>query len=451
MTQTLSLADLKQQVETGAIDTVLVCLVDMQGRLMGKRMHAAAFLEMAQSKTHCCSYLLATDLVMATSEGFAATNWQTGYGDYVMKPDLGTLRPVPWAEGTVLVLCDVLHDDGRPVAHSPRQMLQAQIARAEAMGLTPIMATELEFYLFQGTADQHRGGFETLQPITSTNSDYAILGTAQDEPVMRPVRNHLRRMGVPVEGSKGEADAGQEELNITHAGALACADHHTLAKHAIKEIARQQGLTASFLAKWHPDRSGSSAHVHQSLMRGGQNVFFEADQPLGKSALMDHYMAGLLKYARDTTLFMAPYINSYKRFTPGTFAPTRIVWAVDNRTSAYRLCGAGTRGVRVECRLPGADMNPYLAQAALLAAGLRGIEEKLTLDAPFEGDGYAGEDARIPTTLTEARAALLGSDMMRAAFGDAVVTHYARVAEWELETFERAVTDWEIARGLERA
>ncbi|MDO6732023.1 glutamine synthetase family protein [Marinovum sp. 2_MG-2023] len=454
MAPTLTLETLTQKVASGDIDTVLTCTIDMQGRLMGKRFHAEAFLEIAEGETHCCTYLLATDLEMATPEGFAATSWDTGYGDYILKPDLATLRPVPWLDGTAMVLCDVLdHHDHAPVAHAPREMLKTQLARAAAMGLTPVTATELEFFLFHGTHDEiANGGFRTLRPISNYNEDYHIFQTSKEEPVMRPIRNHLRAMGVPVEGSKGEAEAGQEELNIKYADALATADHHTIAKHAVKEIAHQQGYAATFLPKWHRDRVGSAAHVHQSLWRDGANAFYDPDRPLAKSALMDHYMAGLIKYAADYTCMLAPYVNSYKRFAKGTFAPTQVVWSVDNRTAAYRLVGADTRGVRVECRTPGADMNPYLAQAAMLAAGLKGIEDELPLGAAFTGDAYAKQSAdHIPRNLRDARAAMTGSEMLRAAFGDAVIDHYARAAEWELEEFDRAVTDWEIARGFERA
>ena len=269
---------------------------------------------------------------------------------------------------------------------------------------------------------------------------------------MRPIRNHLREMGIPIEGSKGEAEAGQEELNIRYADALACADNHTISKHAVKEIAHAQGYAASFLPKWHADRVGSASHVHQSLWKDGENAFHAPENPLGKSKLMDHYMAGLITYAPDYTYFMAPYINSYKRFAKGTFAPTQTVWSVDNRTAAFRLCGEGSKAVRVECRIPGADMNPYLAQAAMLAAGLAGIKQKHALPAPFKGDAYADKTpTHIPRTLRDARDALISSGMLRTALGDDVISHYARAAEWEIEEFNRIVTDYEIARGFERA
>ncbi|WP_146344601.1 glutamine synthetase family protein [Phaeobacter marinintestinus] len=450
----LSYETLKTQIADGSVDTILVCMIDMQGRLMGKRFHAEAFLDIAEGETHCCNYLLATDLDMATPDGYASTSWERGYGDYVMRPDLSTLRPVPWLEGTAMVLCDVLdHHTHEPVPHAPREILKRQIARAEAMGLTPIMATELEFFLFTGTHDDiARCGFRDLQPISTYNEDYHIFQTSKEEPVMRPIRNHLRSMGIPVEGSKGEAEAGQEELNVRYAEALATADHHTLAKHGIKEIAHQQGYAATFLPKWHHDRVGSAAHVHQSLWKDGKNAFFDPHRPLGKSALMDHYMAGLLTYASEYTCFLAPYINSYKRFARGSFAPTQTVWSVDNRTAAFRLCGDGTKAVRVECRTPGSDMNPYLACAAMLAAGLKGIEEKLVLPDPYAGDAYSDDATHhIPRTLRDARDALLGSEMLREAFGEEVVVHYARAAAWEIEEFNRVVTDYEIARGFEKA
>ncbi|SES99279.1 glutamine synthetase family protein [Paracoccus homiensis] len=450
---TISFDDLKTRIQSGAIDTVLTCLIDMQGRLMGKRFHAEAFLQMAGDETHCCNYLLATDLAMATPDGYASTSWHSGYGDYALKPDLTTLRIVPWLPGTAMCLCDVLdHHSHAPVPFAPRQMLKDQIAQAQGMGLQPITATELEFFLFQGTHDDiARGGFR-LQPISTYNEDYNIFQTSKEEYVMRPIRNHLRAMGLPIEGSKGEAEAGQEELNMTYADALATADHHTLAKHGVKEIAHQHGLAASFLPKWHKDRVGSASHVHQSLWQDGQNAFFDADRPLGKSVLMDHYIAGLVAYAAEYTYFLAPYINSYKRFAKGTFAPTRIVWSVDNRTAAFRLCGAGTKAIRIECRLPGADMNPYLASAAMLAAGLRGIREELPLPKPFAGDAYADDACQhVPHSLREAREALIGSDMLAQAFGADTIAHYARAAEWEIEEFNRVVTDYEIARGLEQA
>ena len=449
----LSFDDLKTSVADGTIDTVLVCIVDMQGRLMGKRFHAQAFVDSGHNETHCCTYLLATDLEMGTPDGYASTSWEQGYGDYTMKPDMTTLRPVPWLEGTAMVLCDVIDHHGHPITHSPRAMLKKQIARLTDMGFSATMATELEFFLFEKSFSEiAKSGFRDLTPISAYNEDYNILQTTKEEAVMRPLRNHLYAMGIPVEGSKGEAEAGQEELNIKYAEALACADHHSISKHAVKEIAWQQGHAATFLPKWSHERVGSSSHVHQSLWKDGKPAFFDPARPNGKSELMDHYMAGLIKYAADYTYFMAPYVNSYKRFAKGSFAPTRIIWSVDNRTAAFRLCGEGSKAIRVECRIPGSDMNPYLAQAAMLAAGIKGIEEKLALQPAFAGDAYEDTtSAHIPKNLRDAKEALHGSDMLRAAMGDDVIDHYARAAEWELEEFDRVVTDWEIARGFERA
>lgn len=445
---------LKSAVAAGHVDTVLTCMVDMQGRLQGKRFLAQHFVESAWEETHCCNYLLATDIGMATPDGYAATSWQAGYGDYMMKPDLGTIRPMPWLDGTVMVLCDVMdHHGHHEIAHSPRAMLKKQIARAEALGLSPIMATELEFFLFARSFRQiAASGFRDLEPISDYNEDYSILQTTREEHVMRPLRNHLYAAGIPVENTKGEAEAGQEELNIRYAPALDTADHHTIAKHATKEIADQQGHAASFLPKWHQDRVGSSSHVHQSLWKDGANAFFDPHAEFGMSDLMRTYMAGLIRYAPDMTVFMAPYINSYKRFSKATFAPTKTVLSVDNRTAGFRLCGEGSKAIRVECRIPGSDMNPYVAMAAMLAAGLAGIEEGLELQRPTTGDIYqASQGGEIPKTLRDAVDTLRHSKMLRKAMGDDVIDHYARAAMWEIEEFDRVVTDYEIARGFERA
>ncbi len=450
----MTLDALSNAAETGAIDTVLVCMVDMQGRLMGKRFHVSNFLESAWKETHCCNYLLATDLEMATPDGYKSTSWEAGYGDYVMKPDMATLRPMPWLEGTAMVLCDLIdHHTHEPVPHSPRQMLKKQVARLDAMGLTPMMATELEFFLFELSYDEIRkSGYRNLTPISGYNEDYNILQTTREEHVMRPIRNHLVAAGVPVENSKGEAETGQEELNIRYADALACADNHTIAKHAVKEIAQMNGHAASFLPKWRADKVGSAAHVHQSLFKSDTNVFHDADAKLTMSDTMKSYVAGLIKYAADMTVFLAPYINSYKRFLPGTFAPTKIAWSVDNRTAGYRLVGDGTKGVRIECRIPGSDINPYLACAAQLAAGIAGMEEKLSLEEPVSGDVYNMTDIpEIPGTLRAATETLRNSDMLRKAMGDDVIDHYTRAAEVEQETFDAVVTDWELQRGFERA
>jgi len=453
MSAILSFDTLKDQVASGAVDTVLVCAVDMQGRLMGKRFHAVNFVESAWKETHCCNYLLATDIEMATPDGYASTSWRAGYGDYVMKPDLTTLRPVPWLEGTVMVMCDLQdHHTHEDVPHSPRAILKRQIKRLEALGYDAMMATEIEFFLFEKSFDEIRkSGFRDMQPISGYNEDYHIFQTTKEEHVMRPIRNHLYAAGIPVENSKGEAETGQEELNIRYGAALATADNHTIAKNAVKEIAWQNGHAATFMPKWHHDKVGSSSHVHQSLWKDGVPAFHDENDPLGMSELMKSYMAGLIKYASDYTYFLAPYINSYKRFQKGSFAPTRTVWSVDNRTAGFRLCGDGTKAVRVECRIGGSDMNPYLAMAAMLAAGIKGIEDKLTLEPPFKGDAYEGDVGHIPGTLRDAAETLRNSTMLREAMGDWVIDHYTRAAEVEIEDFDRVVTDYEVARGFERA
>ncbi|MDG1337097.1 MAG: glutamine synthetase family protein [Tateyamaria sp.] len=454
MAGNLTFEALKAAVNDGTIDTVLTCFPDMQGRLMGKRFHAVNFVETSFKETHCCNYLLATDLEMATPHGYVASSWESGYGDYVMAPDLTTIRRLPWLEGTAMVLCDILdHHSHQPVPHSPRQILKRQVAQLKELGYDAMMATELEFFLFEKTVDDIRkSGFRDMVPVSGYNEDYNILQTTKEEGVMRPIRNGLFGAGLPIENSKGEAETGQEELNIRYAGALDCADHHTIAKNAIKEIAWQQGHAATFLPKWHHTKVGSSSHVHQSLWKGGNPAFHDASADFGMSELMRHYMAGLIAYAPDYTFFLAPYINSYKRFAKGTFAPTKTVWSVDNRTAGFRLCGDGTKGIRVECRIGGSDLNPYLGQAAMLAAGIKGIKDKMKLAPPTKGDVY--EDAKaqdIPQTLRAATKKLCGSVFLREALGNDVVDHYTRCAEWEQEEFDRVVTDWEIARGFERA
>ncbi|MFD1880452.1 glutamine synthetase family protein [Paracoccus pacificus] len=453
MPANLTLSSLKTAVKSGEIDTVIVAMTDMQGRLMGKRFHAAHFLD-SHDETHCCNYLLATDLEMATVQGYEATSWAAGYGDYVMKPDLTTLRRLPWAPGTALCMVDMLdHHTHEPVPHSPRAMLRRQIARAEALGLTPMMATELEFFLFaQGYKDLFDAGYRDLTPTARFNVDYAITGTFADEPVMRALRNGLYGAGIMVENTKGEAEAGQHEVNVRYSDAMDTADMHVLVKAATKEIAQAHGQSATFMAKYDHRRAGSSSHVHQSLWRDGKNAFFDAKAEHGMSDLMRSFVAGQLAHAPAITYFLAPYVNSYKRFVTGMFAPTKAVWSIDNRTAGFRVCGEDTKAVRIECRIGGADLNPYLACAALLAAGLDGIEKKMKLGAPVTGDIYkAGAVQEIPKTLGAAAEAMVGSKMLKDAFGKAVIDHYARAALWEIEEQNRVVTDWEVARGFERA
>ncbi|WP_405030196.1 glutamine synthetase family protein [Mycoplana sp. BE70] len=453
---TYSFDELKKDVAEGRIDTVLVCLVDMQGRLMGKRFHAQYFVDGGHEETHSCNYLLATDIEMETVPGYRSTSWEAGYGDYTMKPDLATLCRLPWLDGTALVLCDVLdHRTHNDVPHSPRAVLKRQVKRLEALGFKPFMASELEFYLFDQTYDDARvGGYRDLIPAGGYNEDYHIFQTTKEEDVMRALRNGLQGAGIPVENSKGEASPGQEEINVRYAEALTMADRHSIIKNACKEIAWQRGKSVTFLAKWNYNAAGSSSHIHQSLWSadGKEPKFFDRDAKYGMSDLMRMYVAGQLAYASEITYFLAPYINSYKRFVAGTFAPTKAIWSKDNRTAGYRLCGEGTKGIRIECRVGGSDLNPYLAMAALLAAGIAGIEQKLELEAPFEGDAYGGKGIReVPKTLREATEFMTTSKMLREAFGEDVVDHYTRTARWEQEEYDRRVTDWEVARGFERA
>ncbi len=452
----MTLEELKAEVSEGSIDTVLVCQVDMQSRLMGKRFHADFFIDSAWEETHSCNYLLATDFEMETVGGYRSTSWAAGYGDYTMKPDLTTLRRVPWLEGTAMVLCDVLdHHGHEDVPHSPRAILKKQLERLDQMGMSAMMASELEFFLFNTSYTEcQRAGYRDMELAGTYNEDYHIFQTTKEEDVMRSIRNGLHGAGIPVECSKGEACAGQEEINILYADALTSADNHVIVKNGCKEIAWSKGKSLTFLAKWDTDKAGSSSHIHQSLWNKNrtESLFYDSGAEYGMSPLMRSYLAGLLSHASEITCFLAPFINSYKRFQSGTFAPTRAIWSPDNRTAGYRLCAEDTKSVRVECRVGGSDLNPYLAYAALIAAGINGIENQLELEPAFQGDAYHGEDLReIPGTLRAAISALDASDMLRSAFGDQVIDHYVHAASWEQKEFDRVVTDWEIARGFERA
>ena len=454
MTGKLNFEELRAAVAAGEIDTVLVAQTDMQGRLMGKRFHAEHFLRSAWEETHGCNYLLTVDMEMTAVPGYKSASWAAGYGDYTMRPDLATLRRVPWLPGTALVLADLEdHRTHAPVPISPRAVLKRQIARAEAMGYLPMMASELEFFLFRTSFEEAASaGYRSLQPISAYNEDYHIFQTTKEEDVMRAIRLGLAGADIPVENTKGEADAGQEEVNVTYADALTMADRHVIIKNAVKEIAWGRGRAVTFMAKWSTTGAGSSCHVHQSLVgRDGLPAFADAGAEHGMSPTMRHYVAGLLAHASEFTYFLAPYVNSYKRFMAGTFAPTKAVWSVDNRTAGYRVVGEGTKGVRVECRVGGADLNPYLAFAALLAAGLAGIEHEMELEPAFSGDAYGGEGREIPKTLRDAVAALDGSAMLRAAMGDDVVDHYVHAGRWEQRESDRVVTDWDLQRGFERS
>lgn len=455
MPSNLTITALKKLANNGQIDTVIVAMVDMQGRLMGKRFHVDFFLSSAVKETHSCNYLLATDMEMETVKGYKATSWEAGYGDYVMKPDLDTLRIMPWLEGTALVLCDVLdHKTHKEVAHSPRAILKKQIKRLEALGMKAMMATELEFHVFkQNFEEALEEDYRFLEPISPYNEDYHIFQTTKEEGLMRAIRNGLHGAGIVVENTKGEADAGQAEVNVQYCEALEVADNHVIIKNGVKEIAFLQDYAVTFLAKWSEKAAGNSSHIHQSLWSAeGEPLFYDKDEKYSMSNTMRSYMAGLLAHASENTFFLAPYINSYKRFVAGTFAPTKAIWSMDNRTAGFRVCGADTKSVRVECRIGGSDLNPYLALAAQIAAGIAGIENNMKLEDEFVGDAYGGKNVReIPSTLREATIELNKSKMLRDAFGDDVIDHYVHCASHEQSEFDRIVTDWEVNRGFERA
>jgi len=452
----LSLKELQAASDAGEIDTVVACFPDMQGRLIGKRFQAEFFLAGAHEETHGCDYLLADDIDMEPVPGYAAASWERGYGDFIMKPDLATLRRIPWLPATALVLCDVLdHHHHEPLAHSPRTILRKQIARLADKKMSSRMASELEFYLFDETYESAQDkAWSNLKTAGSYIQDYHVFQTTKEEGVMRAIRNGLQGAGIPVENSKGEWGPGQEEVNVRYADPLTMADWHVVLKNGCKEIAFGCGKAVTFMAKWRYDLAGSSSHIHASLWdaAGKTPLFLDPKGEHGMSELMRQFVAGQLAHAREITWFLAPYINSYKRFQAGTFAPTKTIWSLDNRTAGFRLCGAGTKGIRIECRIGGADLNPYLAFAALIAAGLAGIEQKLALEAPYIGDAYTGKAlTEVPKTLREATALMRDSKMLRAALGDDVIDHYVHNAEWEQFEYDRRVTDWELKRGFERS
>lgn len=455
MAEPLTFDKLKKAVANDEIDTVLACFVDMQGRLIGKRFYAPFFVESGYEETHGCSYLLTDDIDMEPVAGYEAASWDKGYGDFVIKPDLNTLRYTPWLEKTAIVLCDVLdHSDHKDLSHSPRAILKKQLARLTERGYRAYFASELEFYIFDETYKSARAKhWQDLETSSPYIQDYVIHLTTKEEQVLRAMRNHLAKAGIPVENSKGEWGPGQQELNVRYAEALEMADRHVIMKNAMKEIAEAYGKSITFMAKYDYTKAGSSSHVHNSLWSadGKKSLFFDPKAPYTMAPLMRSWVAGQLKYAADYTYFLAPYINSYKRFQAGTFAPTKIMWSQDNRTAGFRLCGEGTNAIRIECRIGGADLNPYLAFAALIAAGLKGIDDNLELEEPFEGDAYADVQLKdIPYTLREATVTLKESAFLREAFGDDVVNHYVHTAHWEQIEYDRRVTDWELHRGFER-
>jgi len=441
----MKLEELREQVSEGTIDTVLLAITDMQGRLMGKRLTARHFVaEVAEHGAEGCNYLLAVDVDMTPVEGFAMASWAGGYGDFVMRPDLDTLRLVPWQEATVLCIADVVWHDGSDVVASPRQVLRRQLARLAERGWGAAAGTELEFMLFRDTYEEafHKG-YRALEPANLFNSDYSLLATARVEPLIRRIRNSMEGAGMPVEDSKGECNFGQHEINFHYADALATADRHVIYKNGAKEIAAEMGMAITYMAKF-DQREGNSCHIHFSLT-DKDGPLFARDKPT-----FDAFLAGQLAGLRELTLLLAPNINSYKRYAAGSFAPTAIAWGHDNRTCALRVVGHGP-GLRFENRAGGADLNPYLALAALIAAGLHGVDRKLELGPVFEGDAYnAPELPRLPTSLAAARDLFANSQVARDAFGEDVVAHYVNAADVELAAFGKAVTDWERYRGFER-
>ncbi|TMK69854.1 MAG: glutamine synthetase [Actinobacteria bacterium] len=441
----LTLEELRHDVEHGAIDTVVAAFTDMQGRLMGKREQAEYFLdETAEHGLEGCNYLLGLDMEMDPQPGYEMASWERGYGDFHLRPDLDTLRRIPWLEGTALVLCDVTWEDGSPVVASPRQVLKGQVDRVRAVGYEPMFGSELEFYLLRESyAEAHAKHYRDLTPSVPYILDYHVLATTYDEPLIRQIRNGMQAAGIPVESSKGEAWPGQQEINFRYADALEMADRHTIYKNGAKEIAQLNDCSITFMAK--PDHTwiGNSCHIHASLWRDGENAF------AGESEVFKQFLAGWIECARELALFLAPTINSYKRYAAGSWAPTTLAWGHDNRTCGFRIVGHGS-AQRVETRIPGGDVNPYLAFAALIAAGLHGIDSALPLPPPLEGNAYESDAERFPSTLRDAVAALDSGSTARAALGDEVVDHYLNYGRTEQRLYDQVVTCYERERLFER-
>jgi len=447
----LTLEELTADVATGAIDTVLVAFTDMQGRLVGKRLSARLFLEDAAAHgAECCNYLLAVDVDMNTVDGYAMSSWSRGYGDMVMLPDLATLRRAPWLPGTVIVTADLSWHDESPVAPSPRQILKAQLERLTERGLDTFVATELEFIVFDdGYREAWKKGYRGLSAASDYNIDYNVLASTRMEPLIRDIRNGMDGAGMYCEGVKGECNLGQQEIGFRYASALDTCDNHSIYKNGAKEIADAHGKSLTFMAKY-DEREGNSCHIHISLRAtDGTAVFADKDAEHGMSKMFRHFIAGQLAMMRELTLFSAPNINSYKRYVPGSFAPTALAWGLDNRTCALRVVGHGL-GMRVENRVPGGDVNQYLAVSALIAAGLYGIDNELELEDAYEGNAYNSGVPQVPATLRESAELFAASTFAREAFGDEVVDHYLNNAAIELAAFDSAVTDWEKVRGFER-
>jgi glutamine synthetase len=441
----LTIDELRAAADRGEIDTVVVAFTDMQGRLQGKRCHIRYFLdEVLARNTEACNYLLAVDVEMNTVDGYAMSSWERGYGDFVLRPDLATLRRVPWQAATALVQCDIEWEDGSPVVASPRQILRRQLERLAARGLVALAGTELEFIVFRDTyEDAWAKRYASMQAANDYNVDYSVTGTARVEHLLRRLRNEMTDAGLYVESAKGECNFGQHEITFRYAEALATCDNHVVYKTGAKEIAAQEAMSLTFMAKF-DEREGNSCHIHLSLRGADDGIVFD-----GFSPLMQHFIAGQLACLADLTLLLAPNVNSYKRFTPGSFAPTSIAWGRDNRTCALRVVGHGP-SLRVENRVPGGDVNPYLALAALIAAGLHGIEQELPLEEEFVGNAYTSDKPHVPATLRDAAERFAASEIAKAAFGEDVVAHYTNAARVELDAFNAAVTDWERVRGFER-
>ena len=450
----ISVEQLRIEVDSGAIDTVLIVLPDMQGRLQGKRLTGRFFLdEVVEHDTEGCNYLLAVDVEMNTVDGYAMSSWESGYGDFVMRPDLSTLRRVPWHEGTVLLMCDLLDVEGAPVVASPRGILRSQLDRLQERGWRAMIGTELEFIVFRDSfEDAFSRKYQDLVPANQYNVDYSILGTSRVEPLLRRIRNGMEGAGMRVESAKGECNLGQHEIAFLYDEALVTCDNHSIYKTGAKEIAAQEDMSLTFMAKYN-EREGNSCHIHLSLRELDGGAVFAGDghgDRHGFSPVFEHFLAGQLHALRELTLFYAPNINSYKRYVDGSFAPTAIAWGRDNRTCALRIVGHSPSSLRLENRVPGADTNPYLSVAAMIAAGLYGIEHELELPPAFTGNAYVADFPRLPTTLRGALELWEKSELALSAFGSEVVDHYANNARVELAAFERSVTDWERVRGFER-
>ena len=451
----LNLEELQHSHEAGTIDTVIVGFTDHYGRLMGKRFTTDFFLEqVARAGTHACDYLLTTDMEMEPVAGYDFANWQKGYGDFHLAPDLSTLRWASWLEKTALVICDVVNEaQHQKVSVAPRTVLQQQIQRLAEMGFSTQMASELEYYLFETSyRAANEQGYQQLKPVGWYLEDYHIMQASRTESFTARARQHLQQSGVPVENSKGEWGLGQHELNIRYAPALEMADRHIVYKQCLKELADQMGLSVTFMAKYAEDQAGSSCHLHLSLWSEGQNVFVGTEQfgSVSASKVFGWFLAGCLRYAGEVMPFFAPTVNSYKRFQDASWAPTRLGWSYDNRTAGFRVVGSGD-SLRLECRIPGADCNPYLAYAALLACGMQGIKDQLQLPEMLSGDVYsAGHLPLVPQNMRAAVAEFSQSEFAKAAFGGEVVKHYAHFFEQEIQSYEKAVTDWERVRYFER-